>query len=132
MKIQTKHFLLYVVSLILIHGFILSISYYVAFGYDSFLNYLLVPCPLIIVTLVFSLKIQSLLQFVIYLVTTIIVWQISFILHDWMVGRLSDTLWLKDMEGNWTIEILRRCIMPVILVSVGWVTGKLLLKSRLP
>lgn len=132
MNRQSKHFLLYVALLVLTHGAGVAVSELDVIGYKTFLYYFIVLCPLIIVPLVFSFKIQSWQQFVVYLLVTIIVWQLSFILDDWVMGRLSNPLWLRDKAGTWSFEILQRCIVPVILISVGALIGQLKRTPRLP
>ena len=129
---QTKMLLLYVVLLVLTHSVGVLITSLDVVRYSSFLHYILVLCPILIVPLAFGLTLRSWRQFIVYLLVTVIVWQVSLVLDDWAGGRLSDPLWLKDKEGTWSVEILRRCIMPVILISVGGLMGKLRRAPRLP
>ena len=119
MNRQSKRFLMYVALLVLTHAVGVSVSNLEVVGYKTLLYYLIVFFPLIIMPLGFSFKIQSWQQFIAYLSVTIIVWQLAFILDDWMMGRLGDPLWLRDKAGTWGAEIVRRCIAPVILISVG-------------
>ncbi|MGI9106707.1 MAG: hypothetical protein ACR2G4_10720 [Pyrinomonadaceae bacterium] len=132
MNRKAKHLLLYVALLAFTHGVGRALSYSPAIGYRTFLYYLVALCPLLIVPFVFGLMIRSWRQFVIYLLVTVIVWQVSFVLDDWVVGRLSDPLWLKDKAGTWSGEILGRCIMPIILISIGALMGQLKRTPRLP
>lgn len=124
MNKHSKHLLLYVVLLVLSHGVWVITSNLDFLGYGTLLHRLIVLCLLIIVPLVISLKIQSWRQFVVYLLVTIIVWQLSSIFDDWMTGRLSDPFWLKDKEGTWSFEILRRSIVPTIVLGVGALWGQ--------
>ncbi len=130
MSKQTRLLLLYVMLLGLSHCVGRVASYWVA--YESFLFYLLAIFPLIIVPLLFGFKIRSWRQFTIYLLVSVIFWQLSFVMDDWMMGRLSDPLWLEDKAGTWSIEILSRCIPPVVLISVGTLMGRLKRTPRLP
>jgi hypothetical protein len=132
MNRQSKNFLLYVALLLLTHGMRVVVSGSDVIGYKTFLHYLIVLFPLIIVPLVFSIKIQTWQDFVVYLLVTIIVWQLAFVLEDWVEGRLSDPLWLSDREGTWSFELFRRCIIPTLLISVGALLGRLKRTSRLP
>jgi len=132
MNRQSKHLLLYVALLVLTHVVGVALSGFDVIGYKTFLHYLLVFCPLIILPLVLSFTIQSWQQFVVYLLLTIIVWQLSFILDDWVMGRLSDPFWLRDKAGTWSFEILRRCIVPVTLISVGTLLSRLKRTPQLP
>ena len=132
MKRQSKHLLLYIALLVLTHGAGVFVTSLDVVRYRSFLHYLLVLCPILIVPLAFGFMIRTWRQFVVYLLVTVIVWQVSLVLDDWASGRLSDPLWLEDKEGSWGVEILRRCIMPSILISVGALMRQLKRAPRLP
>lgn len=129
---QTKHLLLYVALLVLTHSVGALITSLDVVRYSSFLHYILVLCPILIVPLAFSFTLRSWRQFIVYLLVTVIVWQVSLVLDDWAEARLSDPLWLKDKESTWSVEMLRRCITPVILISVGALMGQLRRAPRLP
>lgn len=124
MNKQLRHFLLYCALLVLTHGLAVTIAELDVIGYESLLYYLILVCPLIVVPLVFSFKIQSFQQFAAYLLVTIIIWQLSFIFDDWMAGRLSDPLSLRDKKDTWGLEVFRRTIVPVMLISVGALLGQ--------
>ena len=132
MNRPTKHLLLYVALLVLTHGLTFAVSYSYVVRYETFLYYVVGLVPIMLVPLAFGFRIRSWRQFVVYLLVTVVVWQVLFILDDWVLGRLSDPLWLKDKEGTWGIEILKRCLMPVILISVGALMGQLKRTPRLP
>jgi hypothetical protein len=132
MKRQTKHLLLYAALLVLAHSIRVLIGSLDVVRYGSFPDYLLFLCPTLILSLVFGFMLSSRRQFAVYLLVTVIVWQVSFVLEDWAMGRLTDSLWLEDKEGTWGIEIFGRCIMPVALISVGALMGQLRRSPRLP
>ena len=142
MNRHTKHLLLYIVLLMLIHGFALAVFYFDFMGYrneflhfffgERFLLHFLGLFPLMLMPMVFGFMSRSWRQFIIYLLVTFMAWQMSSVLCDWLVGRLNDPLWLKDKEGAWSIEILKRSIMPVVLISVSALVGQLKRTPRLP
>jgi hypothetical protein len=129
MSRQTRHFLLYIALLALTQCIGRVASYSV--GYESFSFYLFAVLPLIIVPLLFGFRIQSWRQFTIYFLVTVIVWQMSLVMDDWVMGRLGDPLWLEDKAGTWGVEILRRCVPPIILISAGALMGQLKRTPRL-
>jgi hypothetical protein len=131
MKRQIKHLLLYVALLALTQGVAVILTSWDVLAQDSSLYYLLIFGPILIVPLVFGFMLRSWRQFLVYLSVTVLGWQLSFVAFDWMAGHLSDPLWLKDKEGAWGSEILGRCIMPAILISVGAIMGRLKRAPRL-
>jgi hypothetical protein len=132
MSRQTKTLLLYVALLVLSHGFAFVVFYSDVISYGTSLHYLLGLLALSIVPLVFSFRIHTWSQFGLYLLVTVVLWHVFLIFDDWMVGRLSDPLWLKDKEGTWGVELLGRSIMPVALISVGAMMGRWKGTPRLP
>jgi len=129
MNRQTRHLLVYVALLVLSQLVGRAASYSVT--YESLLFYLVAILPLIIVPLLFGFKIESWQQFAAYLLVTVLVWQVSFVLDDWVMGRLSDPFWLKDKAGTWSVEILRRCVPPVVLIGIGALIGQFKRTPRL-
>jgi hypothetical protein len=125
MKRQTKQLLLYVALLVLTLGVAVLVPSWGGVNYVSFIYYLVVLAPLLIVPLVFGFMLRSWRQFVVYLSVTVLGWHLSFVALYWVLGRLSETLWLKYEEGTWGYEILKNCMMPVLLVSVGAIMGRL-------
>ena len=124
MSRRTKHFPLYVTSLVLTHGMVAHVIYLDQHHNMVDLIYLAVTLAFI-VPLVFSFRVQSWQQHVASLLVTIAVWQASFVMRDWMAGRLSEPLWLAGKAGTWGSEILQRCIMPIVLVDAGALAGQL-------
>jgi hypothetical protein len=80
---------------------------------------------LLVLTLSVAVLVPSWWQFLVYLSVTVLCWQLSFVALYWVQGRLGDTLWLMYEEGTWGYEILKNCMMPVLLVSVGAIMGRL-------
>ena len=132
MSRQTKTILLYVALLVLSHGLAFVVFYSGVIRYGTFLHYLLGLSALAIVPLAFGFRIHTWSQFGLYLLVTVVLWHVFLIFDDWMVGRLSDQLWLKDKEGTWVVELLGRSIMPVALIGVGAAMGQLRRTPRLP
>jgi hypothetical protein len=81
--------------------------------------------PLLVVPLAFGLMLRSWRQFLVYLAVTVLGWQLSFVALYWKMGHLSETLWLMHKEGTWGHEILKNCMMPLLLVSAGAIMGRL-------
>jgi hypothetical protein len=109
MKRQTKQLLWYVALLVLTLGVAVLIPSW------RFIYYFLVLFPLLIVPLAFGFMLRSWRQFLAYLSVTVLGWQLSFVALYWKMGRLSETLWLMYEEGTWGYEILKNCILPVLL-----------------
>ncbi len=130
MNIQTRQLAVYV-ALLVLSQIVGRVAAY-AVRYESFLFYLVAIFPLIIVPLVFGFKLTSWREFAVYLFVTVLVWQTAFVLDDWVMGRLSDPLWLKDKAGTWSVEILWRCAAPVMLIGTGVLLGQLKRMPRLP
>ncbi len=123
MKRETKHLLWYVALLVPALSLAVLVPPWGGANYTSFMYYLLVLPPILIMPLVFGLMLRSWRQFLIYLSVTVLGWQLSFVALYWMKGRLSETLWLEYQEGTLGYEILKNCIMPVLLVSAGAIMG---------
>jgi hypothetical protein len=119
MKRQTKQLLWYIALLAL------TLSVAVLIPSWRFIYYFLVLFPLLIVPLAFGFMLRSWRQFLVYLSVTVLGWQLSFVALYWIQERLSETLWLMYEEGTWGYEILKNCILPVLLVSVGAIMGQL-------
>ena len=77
------------------------------------------------VPVLFGIAILSWRQYLLEVAITISVWQMTSLVGDWIVGRLHDPFWMKDMEGRWSNKVLGLTVVPLILVSIGALLGQL-------
>ncbi len=125
MKRESKQLLLYVALLVL------TLSVAVLAPEWRFIYYFLILFPLLAVPIAFGFMLRSWRQFLVYLSITVLCWQLSFVALYWMKGILGETLWLMYEQGTVGYGILKNCIMPVLLVSVGAIAGRLRMIRRL-
>jgi len=135
MKKQTKPVLIYVVVLVMVHSLAVGAIYLEHIGYrntyllfffdETSLSYAFIIVPLLLVPVLFGIAILSWRQYLLEVAITISVWQMTSLIGDWIVGRLHDLFWMKDMEGRWSSKVLGLTVVPLILVSIGALLGQL-------
>ena len=135
MKQQTKLVLIYVVVLVMVHSLAVGAIYLEHIGYrnsyllfffaETSLRYAFIIVLPLLVPVLFGIAILSWRQYLLEVAITISVWQMTSLIGDWIVGRLRDPIWMKDMEGRWSSKILRLAVVPLILISIGALLGQL-------
>jgi hypothetical protein len=123
MKRQAKHLLWYAALLVLTPGVAALAPPRDGVGLMSFMYHFLLIFPLLLVPLAFGFMLRSWRQYLVCLSAAVLGWQLSFVTLYRIKGRLSEALWLMYEAGTLGSGILRNCIMPALLVSIGAIVG---------
>lgn len=79
---------------------------------------------LVIAPVAFGFSVRTWRQFFIFLLVTLIVWQLTPWVMDWLMDRLNNPDWWEDRADTWPREILLRGLYPLALASGGALLGR--------